>query len=595
MDRTQPDIGSQSQMASQAERILSLIAEARFSVVYQPIVDLRSNQIVGFEALTRVDESEGFANTGELFEAAATLGVQWELEQATRQRAILCAHSWPDHIQLFINCAPEVIQHPQFAEDLFLALGTHSSRGPSQVIVEITERSPHLDMAALTDKVDALRKLGLQIAIDDVGMGASGLVRISALRPGWLKLDRALISQIDKDRFRWNLVRYLVQFAKSCGVQVIAEGIEREEEAQAVREIGVCFGQGFHLGKPTADPLALLTAPACTATTVRPAHNAQPSSLAMLRGVQAALVVDRRQSAASAAQLLLPIAEQRGVCVIDGNHLLGWVSRQDVLSHAADDKLATTPLGMLIRRCPVVESDQVEFAELFELGATHAQLKSECPIVIVQDQYPLAIITTNTLLAVAADLFRDTGSWSNSAGHRSLPSRVVCEQHLDSILANCAPLTAGMTAATLPSVRCDAAVLDLRGMGRFNRAHGFEQGDQLMSVLVDLVRTVVVAETPGVFFGHLGLDAYLLTAPSRELRPVLERLTSRFDQHVASLSPSLEDRVALRVVEILDFSLRFADSNELLRYAADRGAAAHQSGGGSSVVLDVCRAQQARA
>lgn len=572
-----------------------MIAQARFSVVYQPIVDLRSNQIVGFEALTRVDESEGFSNPGELFEAAADCGMQWELEQATRHRAILCAQSWPDHIQLFINCAPEVIQQPEFADDLFLALGTHSSRGPSQVIVEITERSPHLDMTALTSKVDALRKLGLQIAIDDVGIGASGLVRISSLRPGWLKLDRALISQIDQDRFRWNLVRYLVQFAKSCGVQVIAEGIEREEEAQAVREIGVCFGQGFLLGKPTAEPLTLLKSPVCTSTPVRPAHNAQPSSLAMLRGVQAALVLDRKQTAASAAQLLLPVAEQPGVCVIEGNHLLGWVSRVEVLSHAADAKLATTPLGMLIRRCPVVESTQVEFAELFELGATHAQLKSDCPIVIVQDQYPLAIMTTNTLLAIAADLFRDTGSWSNLAGHRSLPSRMACEQHLDSMLAASEPSTSGMTTSQLTGMRCDAVVLDLRGMGRFNRTHGFEQGDQLMSELVELVRTVVVAETPGVFFGHLGLDAYLLTTSSCELRPVLEQLTSRFDQHVASMSPMPEDRVTLRVVEILDFSSRFDDSTELLRYAADRGVTAHQSGCGSSIVLDICQAQQARA
>lgn len=568
-------------ISSEGRKILNLIEQKQFEIAFQPIIDLRHQEVVGFEALTRVHADLGYAHAGELFEIAERAGVLWELEEATRAEAIRLSADLPEHVQIFINCSPQVIEDPRFTTSILDILHATGERCAAQVVVEITERSPHLNMATLGDRVDELRQLGLQIAIDDVGMGTNGLVRISALRPGWLKLDRALISHIDQDRFRWNLVRYLVQFARACGVQVIAEGIERPEEVQAVQDMGICFGQGYLLGRPTHAPLDLLAQTTPVVHPVQPTHDASLSSLAMLRGVRTVIAVDRSVAAAEVAQTLLRETDSPGVCVVQDDHLIGWADREEILRAARHTDQSAMPVGLLARHCPTVDAVTVEFAEMFDICATQAQLRDRCPIVLIESSRPVAIVTAQTLLCMAADLFRNASRWTCAAGGaQALPSRVACEEHLEGVL-NQAHGTTGRLCMPL-----DAAVIDIRGLSRFNRVYGFEQGDHLMADLIQLIRSTIVLEVPGIFFGHLGLDAYLLTAPSGTLQQHLRSLLERFDTHVVPRYENGEKHVCLRVVEIADFANRFTEATQVLHAAAEQGQLASTGTRGSIMIPD---------
>lgn len=413
MNRT----GSPAPMSNTRAMIQRLIDEQLYSIVYQPITDLRTRQIVGFEALTRLAEGSGFDSPTALYEAGEAEDMLWELEGAARRQAFKGAAQWPEHLQLFINCAPNVAEDPRFESQLMSELESSRARYPAQVVVEITERAPTLHMEALMPRIDALRQQGLQIAIDDVGIGASGLVRISSLRPGWLKLDRALIDHIDQDRFRWNLVRHLVRFARACGVQVVAEGLEREADIQACRDLDICFGQGFLLGMPTSDPLHLLrqTPPPQQVRTAKAAHDASRESLAMLRGVQPAYTLDHDTTVASAAQDLLRDPSLPGVCVIRERRLLGFVRREDALRDAGTEDRRSMPVSFLARTAPSLESESLDFSQLFELAATQAQggvaaegaiTQWNLPIIVTDQGQPRAAITTPALLSIAADLAR---------------------------------------------------------------------------------------------------------------------------------------------------------------------------------------------
>ena len=121
---------------------------------------------------------------------------------------------------------------------------------PNRLVIEVTEQMPVDDYALLREELAPWSASGARLAIDDTGAGYSSLRHVIELTPDFLKLDYEMVSGIDRDRNRYALVRSLVAFAREVGTSVIAEGIERMEELEALRRVGVAFGQGYLLGRP---------------------------------------------------------------------------------------------------------------------------------------------------------------------------------------------------------------------------------------------------------------------------------------------------------------------------------------------------------
>ena len=139
--------------------------------------------------------------------------------------------------------------HPvQLDEVLKFALGP--IRGADAHCLEITERTAIDDFPGFRREVDRLRDRGFQVAIDDIGTGYSSLQAVSEVHPDFLKVDMSLIRHIDRSLIKKGLVSALVEMGRKIGSRVIAEGIEREEELQALMECGVQYGQGFYFGEP---------------------------------------------------------------------------------------------------------------------------------------------------------------------------------------------------------------------------------------------------------------------------------------------------------------------------------------------------------
>jgi EAL domain-containing protein (putative c-di-GMP-specific phosphodiesterase class I) len=125
-----------------------------------------------------------------------------------------------------------------------------------RVVVEVSERDPVQDYATLRSTLDDLRDHGVQLAIDDVGAGHANMRHVLRLAPAYLKVDRSFVASIDRHAGQAALMRSITGFTEDLGIRVIAEGIERSEEGEVLRAIGVGYGQGYLVARPGAPPPA---------------------------------------------------------------------------------------------------------------------------------------------------------------------------------------------------------------------------------------------------------------------------------------------------------------------------------------------------
>ncbi len=216
-------------------------------VEYHPIVITATKEIYGYEALAR-GSHRAMRSPQILFGVAEEANLIWELSRLCRQRAV---EGMETHLQahqlLFINIDPHDFRDPAFrsmkAEDLGI-------EHPERIVLEITERTAITDYPAFQVYLKEFRDQGFRFAVDDAGSGYAGLGSIANLQPDFIKLDISLISDIDTNFMKQNLVETMVSFANEHDIKVIAEGVEREDEYETVKGLGVHLTQGFLFHKP---------------------------------------------------------------------------------------------------------------------------------------------------------------------------------------------------------------------------------------------------------------------------------------------------------------------------------------------------------
>lgn len=239
---------------------------AALSMVFQPIVDLVSGRVTAVEALARFHVTPN-RPPDMWFSEAHHSGLGVELEMLAVSRALAQQPMLPDGVALTINAGPQTVMCPEFL-DAFLDVP------PGRIILELTEHTVVDDYSDLVASLRGLRNRGVRLAVDDTGSGYSSLVHILKLAPDFIKLDRDLISGIDLDPVRRALASSLVTFAADTGAQIVAEGVETEDELEVLRRLGVRYAQGFHLGRPAPlEALAHLAYP--EAVSPLPARTAQ--------------------------------------------------------------------------------------------------------------------------------------------------------------------------------------------------------------------------------------------------------------------------------------------------------------------------------
>ena len=220
------------------------------SAAYQPIVDTVRGTVVGYEALARFP---GFAekNPEVWFAAARSHGKSAELESAALRTALKDRATLPPNCFLTLNISPELLS----TESVRSVWRNEGSLGG--LVIELTEQTPIDSYVELEPDLNQLRAAGALIAVDDAGAGYAGLRHLLALRPSLIKIDRELIQDVDRDEAKRALVSMLGTFASRVDAWILAEGVERVEELDALVSLGVPLVQGYCLARP-APPWAQL-------------------------------------------------------------------------------------------------------------------------------------------------------------------------------------------------------------------------------------------------------------------------------------------------------------------------------------------------
>ncbi|MFD0673473.1 EAL domain-containing protein [Cohnella sp. GCM10027633] len=232
-----------------------LLRDASIRSVYQPIVRLGDGRVFGYEALTRCPQDSLFDGPLSLFRFAEERGQAFALDRLAREKAIRHCPPLGPMQKIFINVTMGIMNDPHFVSGQTIRWLTERGLHPGQVVFELTERSSIDDFDAAKKILAHYRSQGYEIAIDDAGAGYSSLQSIVELNPDYIKIDRSLVRDADKDDMKKHMLRTFVRFAKKMNIRTVAEGIERPEEMRLLRAMGFDFGQGYWIGRPSEQPV----------------------------------------------------------------------------------------------------------------------------------------------------------------------------------------------------------------------------------------------------------------------------------------------------------------------------------------------------
>lgn len=310
-------------------------------VVFQPIIDLVRGVVVGYEALSRF-ELEPRAGPDAWFAAAARAGVGAELEARALACALAARPRLPPDTFLSCNIDPNVLGSGPL--DAVLAGAGHLGG----VVLELTEHTVVSDYGAIAEPVRAARRAGAMFAVDDAGAGYASLSHIVALRPDFVKLDRSIVADLDRDEVKRALTELLGQFAGRADAWLLAEGVERVGELDALTALGVPLGQGYLLGRPGPEWVGLDPAVSTAIARSRPPVDRHGPRVVVVLERAPALPLDRR---ADAAALFRADPGLDLVVLLDRwSRPRAWQGRDGVVREGLQLVKAISPLADVARR-----------------------------------------------------------------------------------------------------------------------------------------------------------------------------------------------------------------------------------------------------
>ena len=242
----EPDMDAQMRERRAMEYDLrAALTAGEFELHYQPVVNLQTNKVSGFEALLRWRHPEkGMVAPGAFIELAEEIGFIVPLGEWVLRQACATAATWPAHIRISVNLSAVQFKNPGLLQVVLGALAA-SGLAPDRLELEITESALLEDSDATLAMLYRLRELGVRIAMDDFGTGYSSLAYLQSFPFDRIKIDRSFIKDIADGVGSLNIVRAMAALAKGLGMETTAEGVETSEQLDTVKSEGCTEMQGF--------------------------------------------------------------------------------------------------------------------------------------------------------------------------------------------------------------------------------------------------------------------------------------------------------------------------------------------------------------
>lgn len=233
-------------------QITKIIANKEIDLLGQPIIDMTTNKVKAMEILTRGPRGTPYEQPLQLFSVARQTNLLFQLELIVLEKAFQQIVETNCQHLMFINFTPITIGNVEFVNKVKRMLFKYNEISPYNIIFEITEGDSIENIEHFQQNIKVIRSLGIRVAIDDTGSGYACLQMISEILPDIIKIDRSVIKDIDQNNVKETMLKGLLLIAKEIGSVVVAEGIEKQEEASVLTRNKVDMAQGYFYAKPAS-------------------------------------------------------------------------------------------------------------------------------------------------------------------------------------------------------------------------------------------------------------------------------------------------------------------------------------------------------
>jgi diguanylate cyclase (GGDEF)-like protein len=516
------------------------LAKLVLETAFQPIVELATGRVFGYETLMRGHERLGFESPLDLLDAAEGGEQLLGIEQMLASRALAKFTTLSDfaYSTLFINLDARLIRKGEQVIDKLLMHLRKAGIPPSSICFELSERFDNTSAPEFTALIAKMRKSGFKLAIDDFGVGHGEMKVLCDFPIDYLKIDRHFIAGVDVNPRKRHLVRNIVNIAHVLGIRVIAEGVESEAEFLACREFSVDLVQGWFIARPTTFVSELQPSFPHLADLGRGRRSSQSLDEILIRKqIEMLPTVFENESIdtvfelfrANPRQAFFPVlnanGEPRGI--ISEYHLKEYIYRpfgRDLLKN----KIYERSISHFVEGAPIVGLD----ANAERLMNIFANMDGSDCVILTENMRYAGVVSAASLIKVINEkqlkVAQDQNPLTGLPGNRAIRDfmqEVGRDEDQTRFFCYC----------------------DFDHFKPFNDHYGFQMGDHAISLFAALMRRYFFSE--GDFLGHVGGDDFFigLTDWTREeLTEILERLLSDFHVDVAELY-SAEDRAAGRI------------------------------------------------
>ena len=514
------------------QHLLDIIARRQLTALFQPIVDMKTGDIIAYEGLIRGPSDSPLHSPMNLFKAARANHLAREVEYLCRRVVLERFAELRLPGKLFLNVSPEsLVLSKDGSGGETLGYIQQIGINPANVIIELTENQPTYDYELMREAVLHYRNMGFQIAIDDLGEGFSSLRLWSELRPEYVKVDMHFIQGINADPVKLQFVRSIQEIADKSNTLVIAEGIEKQAELLVLRDVGVAYAQGYHLGRPHAQPAKAAPAEVVKALSrngvaVYPQRSAK-NTVSIQKLLHEVAAVPPGMNNNEVYEIFLADPKLLIIPVVDQDKPLGLISRFDMIEHFARpyerELYGKKPCTRFMDSKPLIADKDTSLQDLScRMAESDAHHLFNGFIITDEGRY-IGMGTGHDLMREITQMQINAARYANPL--TQLPGNVPINEHIDRLLES--------------GTRFWVCYVDLDNFKPFNDVYGYRRGDDV----IQLTGRILSRHTDPNrdFVGHIGGDDFMLLFQSEDWEA---RCRAVLDEFGAAISDfySIEDR-----------------------------------------------------
>jgi diguanylate cyclase (GGDEF)-like protein len=506
--------------SDQLSLLRKIIDERLLEAHFQPIIDLASGALLGYEGLIRGPADTSLHMPVELFRAAVKHGLVLRLERLCRLTVVQAFARLGLQQRLFLNVRPQCLALPGLGTTATRELLRQLDVQPDRIVIELTEHLPMFDFTSVRTALTGYRSLGFQVAVDDLGEGFASFRMWSELRPQYVKADMHFVQGIDHDPLKLQFLKSIQQIAQTSGSLIIAEGIETAAELEVVRDLGIPYGQGYFIARPAPQPPLQTPGPVLAVLKRRrPELHLEVHGHGSLGGSAERLLISAAPvSPETACSEVLARFEQdralHAVPVVHDGRPIGLIERHAFLERFVrpfrKELFGRKACSHLMDASPLIVEKDISIQELSNRLAQGERRHLMEGFVLTERGRYVGLGTGQDLMREITRLQVSAARYANPL--TLLPGNVPINEHIDRLLQ-----------AGIGFVACHC---DLDHFKPFNDAYGYRRGDDV----IQLAARILAQSCDGScdFLGHVGGDDFILLLRNPDWATRCEAAVQRF-------------------------------------------------------------------